>query len=340
MSASLSADDQAIMLLAVRLKGTAKGDPAPLSPTEYDGLAAWLHAQKRRPADLLGDFDAALDGWEPPSAKLTIDRIRFLLGRGMSLAMEQERWDSAGLWVLTRANASYPSRLRQRLGRTRPPLLFGAGDVRLLDEGGIGIVGSRDATPDELEVTRAVATAAAAATRMVVSGGARGIDTEAKQACLDAGGRTVAILGDSLLRQATKRDHREALRDGGLCVASPYHPEARFQSWSAMARNAVVYALCDAVLIACSAKGKGGTWSGALDGRKLGVPLVVNDASQSEGARALLAEGAASLELPDDRGACTEAWFEALFERAAAGQDRGSEPPSTATEQLGFDFDG
>lgn len=338
MSAASSPDDQAIMLLTIRLKGTAKGDPAPLSPTEYDGLAAWLHGQKRRPADLLDDFDAALDGWEPPSGKLTIDRVRFLLGRGMSLAMEQERWDSAGLWVLTRASASYPARLRQRLGRTRPPLLFGAGDVRLLDQGGIGIVGSRDATPDELEVTRAVATAAAAAGRMVVSGGARGIDTEAKQACLDAGGRTVAILADSLLRQATNRDHREALRDGALCLASPYHPEARFLSWAAMARNPVVYALCDAVLIACSAKGEGGTWNGALDGRKLGVPLVVNEASRSAGARALLAEGAVPLELPGDREARTGPWLGTLFERAAAG-NTGVIPPRSATEQLGFDFD-
>ncbi len=340
MSESPTADDQAIMLLAIRLKGTAKGDPSPLTPIEYDGLASWLHAHDRRPGDLLGDFDAALADWEPPTEKMTVERLRFLLGRGMSLAIEQERWTSAGLWIVTRASRSYPGRLRQRMGRTRPPLLFGAGDVRLLDQGGIGIVGSRDASGDEIDVTRTVAAAAAGAGRPVVSGGARGVDTEAKQACLEAGGRTVAILADSLLRQATTRDHRQALRDGALCLASPYHPEARFQSWAAMARNAVVYSLCEAVLIACSARGSGGTWNGAIEGRKMGVPLLVNDASRSDGARALLAEGVAPLELPGDRSTCTATWFEGLLERAAAAANRGPEPPSGTAEQLGFDFNG
>lgn len=340
MSESMTADGQAIMLLALRLKGTAKGDPAPLTPIEYDGLAAWLHAHDRRPSDLLGDLDAVLDGWAPATSKVTVERLRFLLGRGMSLAIEQERWTSAGLWVLTRASSSYPSRLRKRMGRARPPLLFGAGDVGLLEQGGIGIVGSRDATSDELDVARTVAAAAAGTGRPVVSGGARGVDTEAKQACLAAGGRTVAILADSLLRQASNRDHRQPLRDGALCLASPYHPEARFQSWAAMARNAVVYSLCEAVLIACSARGSGGTWSGAIGGRKLGVPLLVNDASRSEGAGALLAEGVAPLELPRDREACTAAWFEGLLERASAGSPRGSELPPMGARQLGFDFKG
>lgn len=52
---------------------------------------------------------------------------------------------AVGLWVVVRGDEDYPARLKQRPRGDAPPVLFGCGDRRLLDRGGIAVVGARDA---------------------------------------------------------------------------------------------------------------------------------------------------------------------------------------------------
>ena len=65
-----------------------------------------------------------------------------LLSRGHSLAIAIEKWQLAGLWVVTRSDADYPKRLKSRLKKNSPPVLFGCGDPALLNMGGIAFIGS------------------------------------------------------------------------------------------------------------------------------------------------------------------------------------------------------
>ena len=103
---------------------------------------------------------------------------------------------------------------------------------------------------------------------------------------LEAGGRVVGVMADSLERAALARDNREALMDGRLALVSPYDPAAGFNVGHAMQRNKLVYALADAAFVVNSDFEKGGTWAGAIEQleRLHFVPLFVrNGASAGKG---------------------------------------------------------
>jgi predicted Rossmann fold nucleotide-binding protein DprA/Smf involved in DNA uptake len=204
-----------------------------------------------------------------------------------------ERWTSRGLWVLSRSDDTYPGRLKSYLGQAAPPLLFGAGDAGLLQAGGLAVVGSRDASEEDIEFARSVAAACASQHVPVISGGARGVDLEAMAAGFEAGGKAVGVLPDSLARNAVSARYREGLVSGRLVLISPYDPDARWFAFTAMERNRVIYALSDAALVVSSAAENGGTWAGAVEALNAARITVYVKAhgSVKEGNRKLLARG-------------------------------------------------
>jgi predicted Rossmann fold nucleotide-binding protein DprA/Smf involved in DNA uptake len=293
----LSPDTQAVLLLCGSLGRRREGRAHPLTTPEYTRLAQWLHQQGLRPGDLLGK-GALESAGEPP---LDRERLTGLLERGAALALEVERWTNRGLWVLSRGDEAYPRALKVRLGKLAPPLLYGAGDPGLLGSGGLAVVGSRDADAAAERFAQVAGSTAARQKVTVVSGAARGVDSFAMSAALEAGGRVSGILTEGLDRAATSGRYRDALRSGLLVLASPYDPGARFSVHAAMGRNKIVYGLSHWGLVVSSAVGKGGTWAGAIENLRAGwVPLFVRDeADVPDGNRALLREGALPLQLHD-----------------------------------------
>src|SRR5262245_28429938 len=174
----LSADTQAILLLCGSF-GRARSDGAkPLTLPEYNQLAAWLQQRNLRPADLL-NAGGLSELSEFQHATVSPDRLAQLLARGATLALAVESWTNKGLWVISRSDGVYPGRLKTKLGRAAPAVLYGAGNVDLLSKGGLAIVGSRDADAAATRFTREVARICAGQGIRVISGGARGVDTEA-----------------------------------------------------------------------------------------------------------------------------------------------------------------
>ena len=110
---------------------------------------------------------------------------------------------------------------------------------------------------------------------MLVSGGAKGVDSHALASAIEAGGRSVGVLADSLMKESTKKPSREAMLEGRLCLMSEVHPEARFESGNAMARNRLAHAGADASLVVECEPNKGGTWAGSLDALKGGKVVYV-----------------------------------------------------------------
>lgn len=290
---NISGQTQAVLLLTAYFSKPVKGDPRPLSPTEWGRFALWLKEKETLPEALLGnDPGLLLLGWNDKT--VTLDRIRFLLGRGNALALALEKWQRAGLWVLTRSDAEYPNRLKKLLKIDSPPVLFGCGNRNLLNKGGIAVVGSRDATEDDLLFATTLGKEAAAQGYSIVSGGARGIDEAAMQGSLAHEGTTIGILADSLLRSATSAKYRKSLMANNLVLISPFNPEAGFDVGNAMSRNKYIYCLADAAIVVSSTKNKGGTWNGAVENlRQTWVPLWVKTTSSSSSGNAeLVRQGA------------------------------------------------
>ena len=276
----LSPRSQAVLLLNVSLGKSDTGGGKPLSRREWARFAKWLKDNGLEPSLLLkGDLDALLRGWEDP--RVTPERLRALLNRGAALGLSLERWERAGLWMLTRSDADYPERLKRRLGATAPAVLFGCGNRSLPGQAGIAVVGSRNADEDDLAFASKFGAEAAEQGYTVVSGGARGIDRHAMQGALEREGRAVGVLADSLLRSSMAAGYRQHIMSGDLALISPFNPEAGFNVGNAMARNACIYCLADAAVVVCSDAGKGGTWSGAVENleHRRGVPLWVKPGS-------------------------------------------------------------
>ena len=271
----LTPDTQAILLLSGSLGQRRESDLRPLSASEYHQLAQWLHSHQLRPSDLIGSSGLHLLHEREP-VQFDVERIERLLARGAALGLAVETWTNRGLWVISRSDPQYPQRLRSRLGKTAPPILYGAGNQNLLDGGGLAIVGSREIDEDAVAFTRDIATRCASEVVQIISGGARGVDSEAMLAALDAGGTAIGVLAESLLKVAVAGRYRPALRDGRLALVTAYDPDAGFSIGNAMGRNKQIYALSDYALVVSSALEQGGTWSGALENLShQWVPLFV-----------------------------------------------------------------
>jgi predicted Rossmann fold nucleotide-binding protein DprA/Smf involved in DNA uptake len=291
---SLSPVLQTTLLLCSPLRAGRNKDVLPLSLGEFNELERHLQRGGLRLEDLLGGDVSALLEKAPPA--IDVKKIISLLGRGFLLALAVETWHGAGIWVVCRGEPGYPQRL-QRLKQNAPPIVYGCGEPRLLADGGIAVVGSRDLDQSGQEFAENVASKAAREGMQIISGGARGVDQTAMLAALDAGGSVAGVLGDSLLRSSLSGKPREAIEDGRLTLISPFDPEAGFNVGNAMQRNKQIYALADFGVAVSSGYNEGGTWSGAieqLDKYHL-VPLFARDgADVPEGNRQLLRRGALS----------------------------------------------
>ncbi len=283
----LSPTAQATLLLTSYFSKSQVDAEKPLTNTEWGRFALWLKNKGNTPADLLfGQPRELLEGWH--DSKVTTERLLALLERGHSLALAVEKWQRAGLWVVTRSDAVYPKRLKSRLKTDAPPVLFGCGNKELLNTGGIAVVGSRNACDEDLKFTHELGAKAATCGTGIISGGARGVDETAMLAAMNVGGNVIGVMADSLLKAATASKWRKGLMDGNLVLVSPFYPEAGFNAGNAMARNKYIYCLANVSLVVHSGK-KGGTINGAEENlKKKWVPLWVKPTKDTSAANSLL----------------------------------------------------
>ena len=289
----LTPQAQAVMLLTVSF---GKSDPTkakPLSNNEWARFATWLKDHDLEPASLLkGDPQTLLADWIDRS--VSVARLEQLMGRGTALGLSLEKWQRAGLWILTRSDPEYPERLKRRLRSESPAVLFGSGNKALLNKGGIAVVGSRDSSEEDLAFAEMLGKEAATQGYSIVSGGARGVDQSAMLGALDIDGTAVGVLADSLLKSATSAKYRKRIMSGDLVLTTPFNPAAGFNVGNAMSRNRYIYCLADAAVVISSTPDKGGTWNGALEDLKAGwVPLwVKHNTNTKSGNLALVQMGA------------------------------------------------
>ncbi len=303
---NISLNSQAIILLTAYFN---KGD-TPLSIGEYSNFASWLINNNLTPADLL-DIDAKekISKWS--DSKVTKERLIALLSRGNAMAISLQKWQNAGIWIITRADEDYPKRLKKHLGQKAPPILYGAGNKKIFNTQGVAIIGSRDATIEDLKFAFALGEKLALNGYSVVSGAARGIDEESMLGSISADGTTIGVAADDLMQKVLSKKYREAIMNNNLLLVSPYYPEAKFNAGSAMGRNKLIYTLADSSVVVHSGT-TGGTWEGAKENLKnKWVNLFVKSNSDKDGGNLKLIE-MGGLELNGDLSEIDS--FDFLFE--------------------------
>jgi DNA processing protein len=148
-------------------------------------------------------FGSLQDAWKAPQGKLkqagldsrSIDALMTLRPR-ISPDAEMEKLERYRVKVFAYEDPLYPSRLKEIYDY--PPVLYVRGSFPAQDEPCLAIVGTRRPTIYGRQVTEEIVTDLAHTKITIVSGLARGIDSVAHRAALDAGGKTVAVFGSGL----------------------------------------------------------------------------------------------------------------------------------------------
>jgi len=157
-------------------------------------------AKFRRLVEQLGSPEAAWKARPALLAEIGLDRrsIESLVTTRsrVELEREMEKLHRVEARVLTLEDPGYPRQLRNIADP--PPVLYLKGDLSPSDDPAIAIVGTRRPTVYGRQAAEVFARGLAENGITVVSGLARGIDTAAHRAALDAGGRTLAVLGSGL----------------------------------------------------------------------------------------------------------------------------------------------
>ncbi len=168
--------------------------------------------------------------------------------RKISPEAEMEKLDSARVQALALSDSSYPSRLREI--QNPPMVLYVRGQLTTEDEWAVGVVGTRRASPYGRQVTADLAEGLARNQVTVVSGLARGIDAVAHRAALDAGGRTIAVLGSGVdqLYPWENRALAERILEHGA-VVSEYSPGTKPDARNFPPRNRIITGLSLGVVV-------------------------------------------------------------------------------------------
>jgi len=204
--------------------------------------------------------------------------------------------EKKGIAAVTRLADGYPARLTAIYDP--PPTLYVRGAGNLNGERSISIVGSRRASRDGRRAAAEIAEALAREGVAVVSGMARGIDTAAHQGALNGGGRTIAVLGCGVdVVYPPENAHlAERILETGGSIVSEYVPGTRPLAQHFPARNRIISALSDGLLLVEAARGSGAmrTVDFALEqGREVfAVPGSIYSPLSAEPNR-LISEGAA-----------------------------------------------
>ena len=207
---------------------------------------------------------------------------------------ELKQGQALGARLLVHGEDAYPAALLDI--PDAPPILWALGDVSLLNRPAIGMVGARNASSLGVRMARRLALGLSEAGFTVVSGLARGIDTAAHEAALEADGRTIAVMAGGIdVIYPPENTALAAAIDANGCRISEHPPGLQPQARHFPLRNRIVAGLARAVIVVEAAAKSGSliTTRAALDyGRDvMAVPGHPFDARAS-GCNMLIRDGA------------------------------------------------
>lgn len=318
MSELHSVPSQRDWLALMRLPGMGAARLAELRATAPDWPAGWL-------ARLPHQAATALRLWLDHPARSPLVK-----------AVEADlAWLVAapGRHLLHPGHAFWPALLEQ-IGDP-PPVLWGMGDLAALEPPRLAIVGSRRPTREGLTNAAAFGRELASRDWCVVSGLALGIDGAAQQAALEAGGRSVAVLGcgvDIVYPPRHGNLYQQLLERGGL-ILSEHPPGTTARPAFFPRRNRIVTGLSLGVLVVEAAEKSGSLVSARLaveqNREVFALPGSIHN-PQARGCLQLLRQGAVLVRHVDDI-------LEELTQWAAVNAVPRSTPETDAHDDAGSD---
>lgn len=258
------------------------GNPArrPLTAVQFRVLTERVQEGSRNPEDRdlnISDLKALGYGTE------LAERIVGLLSEEELLDHYLKKGRKLDCVPIARISEDYPLVVRKRLGLDSPGCLWARGDVELLKEPTISLVGSRELREENWRFAAEVGRQAALQGYVLVSGNARGADRAAQDSCLTHGGKVISVVADELWKQP--------LLENILYLSEDGYEEA-FSPQRALSRNRVIHALGLKTFVAQSGLKMGGTWDGTVKNLRFGWSPVFGYDDSSEAMELLVQMGA------------------------------------------------
>lgn len=175
---------------------------------------------------------------------------------------------SAGYNIIPITSEKYSSILKSNMKDQAPLLLYTKGNVKLMQEKSVAIVGARTAKDISLKFTDDMAKVSKENYKVVVSGGAKGVDRKALESSIEIYGQSIIVLpqGIETFTSGFKK-YYEPISRGDVLVVSAYESKAPWSVGLAMARNHIIYGMASEIYVAES-NHTGGTWEGVKAGLK------------------------------------------------------------------------
>ena len=253
-----------------------------------------------------GVFDLPEAIYRSPEVGLNPKQIaRLSEARRLPLSDElRNRAEALNVWAVLFGDSAYPANMLPL--NTVPPLLFVRGTLVPDDKFSVAVVGSRRATIYGREQAERFARAFGQRGLTVVSGGAAGIDTFAHKAALQAGGRTIAVLGcglDVVYPVANRALFAQIGSGDEGALVSEFPLETTPEPWRFPTRNRIIAGIARLTLLIETPRDSGAliTARDACDyGRDVwAVPGPVGSL-RSQGCHKLIQDGAGLADSPND----------------------------------------
>lgn len=232
---------------------------------------------------------------------LHVRKLREAAARGDGPRLRQ-RLEEKGWRLVPITRPEYPPRLLEI--QDPPPLLFVEGEITPADQLAVAVVGTRKCTPYARQMARRIGHDLAARGATVVSGLALGADGEAHEGALEAGGRTIAVLGCGLevVYPTQHADLRTRIATSGA-VVSEFPLDAPPSRESFPHRNRIISGLSLAVLVIEAPTNSGALITARLAGEQgREVFALPGDVTrpESRGSNELIRDGAMLVQSADD----------------------------------------
>ncbi|HEY9786827.1 MAG TPA: DNA-processing protein DprA [Candidatus Obscuribacterales bacterium] len=261
-----------------------------LGPAKVNALLNWCEKSGLSPSV----FDVKPEALKD---KLTEEQLNNFQADDRIQALEKELEDK-GVYLLCAVDEAYPATLKAGMKTKAPPLLYCRGNRKLLSSMSVGFCGSRKASEKGIDTARDCAEQLAKNDFTIVSGYAAGVDITTHRAALAAGGTTLFVLPEGILHFRIKQEIKDVWDWDRVAVVSQFEPKLPWSVHNAMARNSVICAIANAMILI-----EAGTTGGSIAagrtclemGKPLFAPVYDGMPESAAGNRLLLKTGARPL---------------------------------------------